>query len=249
MRVAALPPQRRAGADDQVLPPRGTATARRADQPRPGAVRPVTPAEAEADPRPRRGGRAVHRRHRRPARRQRIAGNQPARRARQGTVCHDLPVRAPAGGRVLAGRRPQAGELIRGRGWRAKPDTRPGNCSPASWPPLRDLGQDRPVRPGRRLRRARRADRRRRPGRDPRTAEPGQPARRGSSSAPSSVTSCSRRCGAWPGRTRPRYSGSGRHHSTGDRRPAEASQKVGAGQPLAASNLASHPAAARTGDR
>ena len=106
MRIAALPPQRRAGADDQVLPPRGTATARRADQPRPGAVRRVTPAAAAADPRPGRGGRAVHRRHRRPARRQRIAGNQPARRARQGAVRHDPPVRAPRRRRVPAGRRP-----------------------------------------------------------------------------------------------------------------------------------------------
>lgn len=186
-------------------------------------------------------------------------GDLLAARGSPGTSLHDALGKAqyattpgyghPAGDASRQAGAPQGGELIRGRGWRAKPDTPARELLTGVLAALRDLGQDRPARLGRRLRRARRADRRRRPGRDPRTAEPGRPARRGSSSAPSSVTSCSRRCGACPGRTRSRHSGSGRHHATGDRRPAEASQQAGAGQPLAGSNLASHPPTARTGDR
>ena len=235
----ALPPQRRAGADDQVLPPRGTATARRADQPRPGAVRRVTPAAAAADPRPGRGGRAVHRPsatcslpadRREPACTTRSARRSMPRPAGTGTP----PVTRP--GRPA----PQAGELIRGRGWRVKPDT-----------PARELLTGvlaAPVRPG--------------PGptcsplADACAGPAGQIAaadlaaidgRRSLDSQLEGVIfgavlspSCSRRCGACPGRTRPRHSGSGAT-ATGNRRPAEASQKAGAGQPLAGSNLASHP--------
>ena len=118
----------------------------------------------------------------------------------------------------------QAGELIRGRDWRAKPDTPARELLTGVLATLRDLGQDRSARPGRRLRRTP-------PGRSqpptwPRSTDGGAwtASSKGSSSAPSSVTSCSRRCGAWPGRTRPRHSGSATTHAAGDRRPAEASR-------------------------
>ena len=168
--------------------------------------------------------------HRRPARRQRIAGNQPARRARQGAVRHDPPVRAPRRRRVPAGRRPPGRRAhprprLAGQAGHPGPGTahrRPGRPC-ATWARTDLLAWPTPA-PGP-------------PGRSPlptwpRSTDGGAwtASSKGSSSAPPSVTSCPRRCGAWPGRTRPHHSGSGRH-ATGDRRPAEASQKAGAGSP------------------
>jgi hypothetical protein len=136
MRIAALPPpQRRAGADDQVLPPRGTAAARRADQPRPGAydeshLRQLKLIRALAEV----GGLSIA-----------AIGDLLAASGSPGTSLHDALGKAqyattpryghPAGdaSRQAGAPRPASSAAAAARGPSRTP--RPGNCSPASWPP------------------------------------------------------------------------------------------------------------------